>query len=99
MDFGKALEALKLGSRLARTGWNGTGMYVVRMPGYPTGIPANQASAEAHGVPAGTSLVVREYLAMWTADGSVVPWVASQTDLLAEDWTIVLARQPVKENP
>ncbi|MFD8970554.1 DUF2829 domain-containing protein [Streptomyces sp. NPDC059568] len=86
MDFGQALEALKSGDRLARTGWNGADMFVVYQKGYPEGIAINANTAEATGIPQGTRCVFRPYLMMRTADGEVVPWVISQTDALADDW-------------
>lgn len=91
MDFGRALAALKLGDRVCRSGWNGKGMFVVLQKGYPEGVPANANTASAFGVDSGAEVVVRSYLAMWTADQQIVPWVASQTDLLADDWQTLLA--------
>lgn len=88
MDFGQALAAVKGGSKIARQGWNGKGMFVVIQPGYPGGIAANSNTAAAFGIAEGAEVVVRAYLAMWTADQQIVPWVASQTDLLAEDWVL-----------
>jgi hypothetical protein len=86
MDFGQALTALKNGSKVAREGWNGKGMFVVHQKGYPDGIAINANTAEATGIMRGTICAFRPYLMMWTASGDFVPWVASQTDLLAEDW-------------
>jgi hypothetical protein len=87
MDFGAALAALKAGARLTRSGWNGKGMYLVHQAGYPDGVPLNANTARATGVAEGTVCAFRPYLMMRTADGSFVPWVASQTDLLADDWS------------
>lgn len=86
MDFGTALAFVKEGDRITREGWNGKGMYVVFQKGYPDGIAINKNTADATGVAEGTVCIFRPYLMMRTADGSFVPWVASQTDLLAEDW-------------
>lgn len=86
MDFGQALSALKAGSKVTRDGWNGRGMYVVHQPGYPDGIAINKNTAIATGIPQGTVCAFRPYLMMRTVDGEFVPWVASQTDLLADDW-------------
>jgi len=86
MDFSQALIAVRLGSSIARTGWNGTGMFVVFQQGYPQGIPINKNTAEATGITEGTVCIFRPYLMMRTVDGSFVPWVASQTDILANDW-------------
>jgi hypothetical protein len=87
MDFGDALQALRAGARMERPGWNGKGMFIVLQAGYPDGIPINQNTAEATGIPQGTVCRFRPYLMMFTADGEFVPWVASQTDLLADDWS------------
>jgi len=89
IDIGKAVRLLKSGSRIARKGWNGAGLYLVYMAGYPEGVPANQATADAHDVPLGHTIVIDPYIAMRTASGSVVPWLASQTDLLATDYVVV----------
>lgn len=87
-DFGTALSALRAGERVTRDNWNGR-MWIALQPGYPEGIPANANSAKAYHVAEGERIVVRPYLAMRTVDGEHVPWVASQTDLLASDWRTV----------
>lgn len=89
LNFSEALECLKAGSRLSRDGWNGKGMFVVFQPGYPDGIPINENTARATGIPQGTVCEFRPYLMMRTAQGDFVPWVASQTDILADDWITV----------
>jgi hypothetical protein len=89
MDFGDALDLLRAGSRLSRGGWNGKGMYVVLQKGYPGGIPINENTAVATGLEQGTVCRFLPYLMMRTADGSFVPWLASQTDILGEDWGTV----------
>jgi len=96
MDFGDALREVRGGNRISRTGWNGSGMYVVYQQGYPAGIGINANTALATGIPEGTQCVFRPYLMMYTAQGEFVPWVASQTDILAEDWTY-LPPYPRKE--
>lgn len=88
-DFGLALRYLRAGARVTRAGWNGKGMYVTLQHGYPDGIAINANTADATGLPEGTVCKFRPYLMMFTAQGDFVPWVASQTDLLAEDWTTV----------
>lgn len=88
LDFGDALAAAKDGERVARRGWNGKGMYVVFQKGYPDGIAINANTAEATGLPQGTICFFRPYLMMKTVDNEFVPWVASQTDILAEDWYV-----------
>jgi hypothetical protein len=89
MDFGKALEALKQGKRVARAGWNGKGMWLAYQKAYPDGIAINANTAEATGLPQGTVCKFLPYLMMKTVDNSFVPWLASQTDVLAEDWSVV----------
>ena len=76
--FEFALWNLKHGLKVAREGWNGKGMYV--------GLAENPrfVSDTTDG-----PLCSRSYLYMKTADNEYVPWVASQTDLLADDWKIV----------
>lgn len=91
MDFGQALSGLRAGHRLTRRGWNGVGMYVVLQAGYPDGIAINANTAAATRLAEGTVCRFRPYLMLCAADGEFVPWVASQTDLLADDWDIVLA--------
>ena len=89
MDFGQALAALKAGERVERAGWNGKGMWVALMPGYPDGVPANEETARAHRLSVGETVVVRPYLVMRAADGALVNWTVSQSDALAEDWSVV----------
>lgn len=85
-DFGWALTQLRMGARVVRAGWNGRGMWLVYQKGYPEGIPINQNTADATGIARGTIMRFLPYIMMKTVDGSFVPWLASQTDLLAEDW-------------
>lgn len=84
MDFSDALYAARNGQAIARNGWNGRGMYVYFVAGgiYPS---KTKVATEQFGL----EVPYRSYLAMKTADDEVVPWVASQTDLLAEDWEII----------
>lgn len=89
MTFGLAVELLKKGFRVARKGWNGKGMFVVYQKGYPEGIPCNKNTADAYGYKEGTLFKCRPYLQMRCADGTHQMWVASQTDILEEDWYIV----------
>lgn len=89
MNFSKALEFLKEECKVSRSGWNGKGMYVVLQKGYLDGIPINKNTAEATGIPEGTMIKFLPYLMMKTVDDSFVPWLASQTDLLADDWGII----------
>ena len=94
MTFGQAIEAMKQGKKVARKGWNGKGMWLcIPLCDGPKEIPAfdiwgkpNVEYAEQNG---GTVKVV-PYVTMKAADGTIVMgWLASQTDMLSEDWTIV----------
>ena len=71
MNFSKALEELKAGYLVARSGWNGKGMWLALQ------------------VPTELSKMTLPYIYMKTACGNLVPWLASQTDLLAEDWVVL----------
>ena len=87
MDFSEALKHLKSGHRLARAGWNGKNMWICLMPGYPDGIEPSASTALHFG---DGKVKVRPYFAMCDSQGMMVPgWLASQTDLLADDWSIV----------
>jgi len=89
MNFSVALQMLKMGALVGRDGWNGKGMYVVLQKGYPGGMAINAQTAVATRQKEGTVCYFRPYLMMCTVDGSFVPWVAAQTDLLAEDWETI----------
>lgn len=95
MDFSQALLKLKKGYKLERSGWNGKGMFVFLQKGYPDGVPMNKQTAEALNAAEGQMIKVLPYLMMYTADGSFVPWLASQTDILAEDWGVIYDGQAV----
>jgi hypothetical protein len=83
MDFSRALDAAKAGQKITRNGWNGKGLWVeIQIP-------------DLH------SNMTRPYLYLASPKGSTnqfgpnvkdverVPWLASQTDLLAEDWSVI----------
>ena len=89
MNFGDALLVLKQGKRVARKGWNGKNMSVAYQKGYPQGIPCNKNTAEAWGMEEGELFKCRPYLQMRCADGTFQMWLASQSDILADDWYIV----------
>ena len=82
LTFGQALEALKEGKKVARSGWNGKGMFLLYVPSEKWGI----IDKIGLGIPKGNLL---SWIGMKTADNMFVPWLASQTDMLAEDWGIV----------
>ena len=86
MDVGAALQALKNGQKVAREGWNGKGMFLFLVPG--SVFKVNRAPLLGI-YPEGTEINYRPHIDMKTVDGEIVPWVASQTDVLAEDWCVV----------
>lgn len=89
MPFGLAIEAAKMGKKIARAGWNGKGMWVIYRTGYPDGIPCNKNTADSMGIPEGTVVKIRPYLQMKCVDDTYQMWLASQSDILADDWYIV----------
>ena len=86
LTFGQAIEALKQGKKVARAGWNGKGMFLFLVPG--STFKVNRAPLLGI-YPEGTEVKYCSHIDMKTADDKVVPWLASQTDVLAEDWDIV----------
>ena len=91
MNFGQAIEAMKNGKRVARAGWNGKGMYVAIQAGSTiTKEQARGGVAKFLADDGAESIAICSHIDMKAADGSVVVgWLASQTDMLAEDWEIV----------
>lgn len=89
LTFGIAVELMKKGTKVARRGWNGKGMFVVYQKGYPNGIPCNKQTADAWGLSEGDLFKCNPYLQIKCADGSHSMWVPSINDVLAEDWCIV----------
>lgn len=96
LTFGLAIEAAKLGKKIARKGWNGKGMWVVLMPALnlppfscqEPGAKVNDRTAKHIGPD--TPLDSQPYFAMWNAQGKWQPgWTATQSDMLAEDWEVV----------
>ena len=85
-SFGDAIEELRAGKKVAREGWNGKSMFLYH-------VPANEyapTTAVGDSIKAENGLVAYgAYIAMKTAQNNVVPWLASQTDILADDWTVV----------
>ena len=85
--IGWAVAEMKSGTKVARSGWNGKDMYLVHMDGYKS-VPANEMTAKKHDIEIGTLIDVSPYIAMKTADNTIVPWLCSQSDLLATDWEV-----------
>ena len=86
MNFGLAIEAVKMGHRIARHGWNGKGMYVFLADDVEFNTAADISEFEG----AADGVYVAEVLVLRTAQGNMqVGWLASQADMLADDWYIV----------
>lgn len=89
--FGEAIEALKQGKKVARKGWNGKGMYLWLKPAATIKAewckdPILKDIAEANG----GEVEALGTICMKTADGKILTgWLASQADMLLEDWVIV----------
>ena len=95
MNIGQAIEQMKNGNKVARDGWNGKDMFVVYMS--PLDLPPfNTQDTEkkvndrtAKWIGKNTPLESLGYFAMFTSDKKWQPgWLASQSDLLANDWEI-----------
>ena len=91
MPFGHAIEAAKKGRKIARAGWNGKGIFVLL-------IIDGCGFKQTNSVNEDSEVKMQNYLAIDTtglqtdnpnAPKSVIPWLASQTDMLADDWCIV----------
>jgi hypothetical protein len=91
LKFGEAVEALKNGQRVRRAGWNGKGMYLWLLPAASIKAewcrePHLKAVAEANG----GEIEALGSIRMMTADRKVLTgWLASQTDILSEDWELL----------
>lgn len=82
-DIGWAVDQLHLGKRVRRAGWNGKGMFLFLVPG--SRFQVNRPPLLGI-YPEGTTVNYHPHVDMRTADGTIVPWLCSQSDLLASDW-------------
>ncbi len=83
MDFGAALMNLKEGKRVARIGWNGKNQYIQ----LATGISYKTASGEI--VNCEHEAIGNKAIAFVGTSGVQMGWLASQSDMLADDWYVV----------
>ena len=86
MDFATVIRGLKEGRRYARAGWNGKEMFIFLVAGSTFAVnrePLLSILGE------GVEVQYHAHVDMRTATGEIVPWLCSQTDMLAEDWTEV----------
>lgn len=88
MSFGLAIEAMKMGRKVFRAGWNGKGMFLYYVPANKYPASGNKLNT-MKGIFPDDMVPYAAYIAMKTAQNDVVPWLASQTDMLADDWRIV----------
>lgn len=98
MDFGMALIALKRGDCVARKGWNSKGMFLTLQKGSCVeGKDMRNDGAKDYYT--GFRCQIAPHIDMKSADDTyVVSWLASQTDMLAEDWEIVRP-EPLRNKP
>ena len=80
MDFGNALTAMMNGEKVARSGWNGKGMFIFIVPA------GWEFMCDIEGI---EDLRTEPFICMKTAQNTLIPWLASQADLLADDWMVV----------
>ena len=86
-SFSKALDLLKQGQKITRKGWNGKGMWIIYTPGRVVENLEPNSFYDKCGFEA--PVTITGHIDMKAADGSmVVGWLASQTDLFADDWMI-----------
>lgn len=84
--FSEALNFLRQGKKVARTNWNGKDMFLFLVPG--STFQVNRPPLLGI-YPEGTVINYRPHIDMKTVNGEIVPWVASQTDLLECDWIVL----------
>lgn len=84
--IGQAVKEMRDGKKVQRAGWNGKGMFIFLVPG--STFQVNRPPLLGI-YPEGTEINYHAHVDMRTADGMIVPWLCSQTDLLANDWQVV----------
>jgi len=84
MDFSEALMYVKDGKKVQRSGWNGKNMWIRYFD--PS---LDHESDIVVGGPYSEGLLWLPFIIMKTVDNKLVPWLASQTDILAVDWQVV----------
>lgn len=92
MNFGEAIQALKDGKKVARDGWNGKGMWLILVNGTAVAkLGAGTPYQKATGL---DECEILPHIDMWTINATgrraMLPgWLASQSDMLADDWAII----------
>lgn len=86
LNFGQAVHAAKQGKKIARSGWNGKGMFAFLVQGSAFQVnrpPLNEFYEE------GTTVIYRPHIDLKAVDGTIGVWNPNMMDILAEDWVIV----------
>jgi hypothetical protein len=86
MTFGQAIEAMKAGQKVARSGWNGKGMFAYYVPA--NSYPVQTGAAKSH-FGEGAMVPYNAYMAIKNVNETVSTWVPSVNDVLSDDWRIV----------
>jgi hypothetical protein len=89
VDFGHALTALRNGERVTRAGWNAPGQWLILVPGSTITVAADRPLGIAAPDLIGQQVQYAPHIDIFTVQRTLVPWFASQTDALAEDWAVV----------
>ena len=85
MNFGEALEKVKAGYAISRTGWNSKVQLVYHISARDLQVGLKYGYGEYEGEP-----VFTDTLAIRTKHNQIqVGWLPSQSDMLAEDWRVV----------
>ena len=87
MSFGMAIEAAKRGYKVARKGWNGSGMFAYIVP--KNKYPVTSPESPVKGMYENDMVPYRAYWALKTAQDDIATWSPSGSDSLADDWVIV----------
>lgn len=81
ISFGDAVNHALAGRKICRVGWNGRGMFLFAIAG-----GAWDFESDVDGVDGIDTL---PFICMKTADNKLVPWLASQSDVIANDWIVI----------
>lgn len=84
MTFGLALEAMKIGKKVCRIGWNGKGQYIELAKNVSYVNPAGSVTNVDH------EQMGNKAIAFVGTSGVQLGWLASQADMLSEDWTVLI---------
>lgn len=83
MNFGSALEAIQMGKKASRMGWNGKNQYIE----LATCVSYKNAAGEIVNV--NHDALGNNAVAFVGTSGVQLGWLASQADMLAEDWNVI----------